>query len=102
MMRKHVNHALRMGMLCLLALSAAACQSQKPGKPAVNTQNQAAQPPSEEVLRKQREAEQLRQCQEQLGALRTINETVSALQTGVRQPDERRFPVRQPARPGKR
>ena len=37
MMRKHVNHALRMGMLCLLALSAAACQSQKPGKPAVNT-----------------------------------------------------------------
>ncbi|MDP8634705.1 hypothetical protein QZQ04_08100 [Serratia marcescens] len=74
MMRKHVNHALRMGMLCLLALSAAACQSQKPGKPAVNTQNQAAQPPSEEVLRKQREAEQLRQCQEQLGALRTINE----------------------------
>lgn len=48
MMRKHVNHALRMGLLCLLALSAAACQSQKSGKPAVNTKNQVVQPPSEE------------------------------------------------------
>ncbi|WP_148875694.1 hypothetical protein [Serratia marcescens] len=74
MMRKHVNHGLRMGLLCLLALSAAACQNPKSGKPAVNTQNQAVQAPSEEALRKQREAEQLRQCQEQLVALRTIDE----------------------------
>ena len=63
MMRKHVNHALRMGLLCLLALSAAACQSQKSGKPAVNTKNQVVQPPSEEALR-----------QQQLGALRAIDE----------------------------
>lgn len=63
-----------MGLLCLLALSAAACQNQKSGKPAVNTKNQAVQAPSEEALRKQREAEQLQQCQQQLGALRTIDE----------------------------
>ncbi|AUU08789.1 MULTISPECIES: hypothetical protein [Serratia] len=74
MMIKPLNRTLRMGLLCLLALSAAACQNQKSGKPAVNTQNQAVQAPSEEALRKQREAEQLQQCQQQLGALRTINE----------------------------
>ena len=68
------NGMTRSAVLCLLALSAAACQNQKSGKPAVNTQNQAVQAPSEEALRKQREAEQLQQCQEQLGALRTIDE----------------------------
>ena len=91
-----------MGMLCLLALSAAACQSQKPGKPAVNTQNQAAQPPSEEVLRKQREAEQLRQCQgnwarcaRSTKQYQRYKQAFDSLMSGASQ-------YRQPARPGKR
>lgn len=75
-MVKYISHSLRVGMLCLLALSAVACQKQKPGSPVVvvAVKSNAVQTPQEETPRKQREIDRLQQCQEQLSVLRTVNE----------------------------
>lgn len=73
MMVKHINLSVRVGILCLVVMGATACQNPKSTNPLAAGKTSATSEISEETLRKQREAERLQQCQEQLGALRNIN-----------------------------
>jgi len=65
-MKKPINHTIHTVTLCLILFGTTACQSQK-------TPKDNAQKVSEESLNKQREAERLKLCQEQLGVLSNIN-----------------------------
>lgn len=71
-MKKMVNASIRLGILCLLVMGTAACHTSKQARQS-SMGKPAQQNISEDNLRKQREAEQLKLCQEQLGALRDIN-----------------------------
>lgn len=72
-MKKSVNHTIRTSLLCLILLSTVACQTQKPAKQAPRNSAAVEQEAIKEKQRKQREIEQLKLCQEQLGALRNIS-----------------------------
>lgn len=70
---KYYNSFLRTGLLCLLVMTTVACQNQKQKKYPSMTKNDVVKPPSEELLRNQREIDELQQCKDQLNALHTIN-----------------------------
>ncbi|EFE96861.1 hypothetical protein [Serratia odorifera] len=73
MIKKPMPLSVRASVICLVLLASVACQNGKTSKSVrPNAENQ--QQPSEDALRKQREAERLQLCQQELGALRAINQ----------------------------
>lgn len=74
MITKRMTLPMRAGILTVVLIGGVACQAaktSKAGQPHAAAEQSA---PSEDALRKQREAERLQQCQQELGALRTVNE----------------------------
>ncbi|HEI8868122.1 hypothetical protein [Serratia sp. AKBS12] len=74
MIKKPMPLSVRASVVCLVLLASVACQNAKTSKPVPPSAENRQQQPSEDALRKQREAERLQLCQQELGALRAIDQ----------------------------